>query len=76
MAVAQQIVVTCAALLRHKPTTGRRKKSGLLDGARESSSSGRVEGKDLAVNSSFTHATGDQLSVLSTEVKYDYCFVS
>ena len=37
---------------------------------------GCIERKDLAVNSSFTNATRDQLSVLSAEVKYDYGFVS
>src|SRR5687768_12215159 len=37
---------------------------------------GRIERKDLAVNSSFTNAACDQLSVLCAEVKYDYGFVS
>lgn len=37
---------------------------------------GRIERKDFAVNSGFTNAARDQLSVLSAEVKYDYSFVS
>jgi len=35
----------------------------------------RVERKNLTINSGFADAPGDELSVLSTEVKYDYGFV-
>ena len=37
---------------------------------------GRIEREDLTVNSSFTNAASDQLSVLSPEVQYDDGFVS
>ena len=37
---------------------------------RVNSIDGRVERKDLAVNTSFSDATGDELRVLRSEVKY------
>ncbi len=35
----------------------------------------RVEGKNLAVNARFSHATSDELCVLRSEVKYYYGFM-
>jgi hypothetical protein len=37
---------------------------------------GRIEWEDLAIDSRFSHATRDELSVLGTKVEYDYSFVT
>jgi hypothetical protein len=37
---------------------------------------GRIEWKNLAIDSGFADATRDELSVLGTKVEYDYSFVT